>query len=141
MHGPSPTSNFGRSRSSSPLSIRPWPLGYNRDGHAAHGIVFVALQSFSFFRIFFLNCVKNKKIQRSIFFLHFIEKLPFLGVFVHVRCLLVLVVVISRSVNSGGGLGGRNPQILGWGIVGVTGSVVGSRGRVVKYYHILSCLI
>ena len=33
------------------------------------------------------------------------------------------------------GVGGRDPQILGWGIVGVAGWVVG----VVKYYYLLSC--
>ena len=36
------------------------------------------------------------------------------------------------------GVGGRDPQILGRGVVGVAGGSQG-RGRVIKYYYILSC--
>jgi len=56
-----------------------------------------ALQTFPFYRNFFKLRKKSKK-YNEIPFLHFIPKLPFLSVLVLVRCVLVLVVIITANV-------------------------------------------
>ena len=47
-------------------------------------------------------------------------------------------IVKSRGVNAGG-VGGCDPQILGRGGHEDRRGSVGGRGRVIKYYYILSC--
>ena len=47
-------------------------------------------------------------------------------------------LVTTQHRRQSWGLGVATPQILGRGVVGVPGGSQGDRGRVVKYYYILS---